>query len=136
LKHACPIIFFYFYVLFTLLPGRIDFHQDVHLVDAQARRYSQIESWSQKIRRCLSAIEAPVLAPDDCAMPAVVTIPFSKRYHSERVGDALKKRGVLISYRSDYLLARNWIQACMMGAEHKPPERFVRLLRQELANGS
>ena len=32
-----------------------------------------------------------------------------------RLGDALAARGLLLSYRSDYLLARNWIQICLMG---------------------
>ena len=65
-------------------------------------------------------------------MPAVVTIALPEMHSSEAIGEALKDHGVLISYRSNYLLARNWIQACMMGAENKPTEKFVRLLKKEL----
>ena len=38
----------------------------------------------------------------------------------------------IISCRSHYLLERNWIQACMMEAENKPAEKFIRLLKKEL----
>jgi hypothetical protein len=31
------------------------------------------------------------------------------------VGDALAQQGFLLSYRSKYLIARNWLQICLMG---------------------
>ena len=96
------------------------------------KRFDDVRDWSRSIRRKLAAIDAPILAPDACAMPAVVTIALPEIHSSRRVGDALKQHGILISYRSSYLLERNWIQACMMGAENKPAEKFVRLLKKEL----
>ncbi len=96
------------------------------------KRFENIRGWSKSIRRKLAAIDAPILAPDVCAMPAVVTIVLPEIHSSETIGDALKEHGVLISYRSSYLLERNWIQACMMGVEHRPPEKFVRLLKKQL----
>ncbi len=97
------------------------------------KRFENIRGWSKSIRRKLAAIDAPILAPDVCAMPAVVTIVLPEIHSSETIGDMLKEHGVLISYRSSYLLERNWIQACMMGVEHRPPEKFVRLLKKQLA---
>jgi aspartate aminotransferase-like enzyme/predicted N-acetyltransferase YhbS len=97
------------------------------------KRFEEVRGWSKTIRRKLAEIDAPILAPDACAMPAVVTIALPEVHSSESIGDKLKNHGVLISYRSHYLLERNWIQACMMGAEHKPAEKFVRLLKKELA---
>jgi len=96
------------------------------------KRFDDVRGWSTAIRRKLAAIDAPILAPDSCAMPAVVTIALPEIHSSETIGDLLKEHGILISYRSNYLLERNWIQACMMGAEHKPAEKFVRLLKKEL----
>jgi aspartate aminotransferase-like enzyme/predicted N-acetyltransferase YhbS len=96
------------------------------------KRFEDVRSWSRTIRRKLAEIDAPILAPDSCAMPAVVTIVLPEIHSSEVVGDALKEHGILISYRSSYLLERNWIQACMMGAENKPAEKFVRLLKKQL----
>ncbi|MCK4564311.1 MAG: aminotransferase class V-fold PLP-dependent enzyme [Verrucomicrobia bacterium] len=97
------------------------------------KRFKDVRGWSTTIRRKLAAIDAPILAPDSCAMPAVVTIALPEIHSSEAIGDVLKEHGVLISYRSGYLLERNWIQACMMGAENRPTEKFVRLLKKELA---
>lgn len=96
------------------------------------QRFEDVRGWSRSIRRRLTEIDVPILAPDSCAMPAVVTIALPPIHSSEAIGDRLKEHGVLISYRSNYLLERNWIQACMMGAEHKPTEKFVRLLKKEL----
>ena len=96
------------------------------------KRFETIRGWSKSIRRKLSVIDVPILAPDTCAMPAVVTIVLPEIHSSEAVGDMLKEHGVLVSYRSSYLLERNWIQACMMGTEHRPPEKLVRLLTKEL----
>ncbi len=97
------------------------------------KRFADVRGWSTAIRRKLAAIDAPILAPDSCAMPAVVTIALPEIHSSESIGDKLKDHGVLISYRSNYLLERNWIQACMMGAENKPAEKFIRLLKKQLS---
>lgn len=97
------------------------------------KRFEDVRGWSKSIRRKLAEIDAPILAPDSCAMPAVVTIVLPEMHSSVSIGDKLKSHGVLISYRSHYLLERNWIQACMMGAENKPAEKFIRLLKKELA---
>jgi len=96
------------------------------------KRFEDVRGWSKTIRRKLAEIDAPILAPDACAMPAVVTIALPELHSSETIGDTLKSHGILISYRSHYLIERNWIQACMMGAENKPTEKFVRLLKKEL----
>lgn len=96
-------------------------------------RFEEVRRWSQSIRRKLDEINTPALAPDSCAMPSVVTIPLPPIHSSEAIGDRLKDHGVLVSYRSDYLLERNWIQACVMGVEAKSPEELVRLLEKELA---
>lgn len=98
------------------------------------KRFEEVKGWSKSIRRKLAEIDVPILAPDACAMPAVVTIALPSIHSSEAIGDTLKKHGVLVSYRSDYLLERNWIQACMMGVEHKPAEKFIRLLKTELTH--
>jgi len=97
-----------------------------------SNRFETIQKWSQNIRKKLEAINAQILAPESCAMPSVVTIVIPKKYSSEEIGNRLKQKGILVSYRSRYLLKRNWIQACMMGAEHISPEKLVRLLQEEL----
>lgn len=63
--------------------------------------------------------------------PEVITIVLSGEYSSLDIGDALMEEGVLISYRSGYLLERNWIQICMMGVAHRPAYNVFRLLQKE-----
>ena len=97
-------------------------------------RFENVRSWSQSIRRKLDEIDAPALAPDSNAMPAVVTIPLPQTHSSKTIGGKLGDHGVLVSYLSDYLFERNWIQACVMGVEAKSPEKLVRILKEQLAD--
>lgn len=96
------------------------------------KRFTEVRQWSTLIRKRLAEINVSVLAPEETAMPAIVTIPLPPEHVSVRVGDALKKHGVLVHYQSTYLLDRNWIQVCMMGANKLPTDKFVRLLKREL----
>jgi aspartate aminotransferase-like enzyme/GNAT superfamily N-acetyltransferase len=52
---------------------------------------------------------------DDTYSPGIITIELPPESSSRRVGDECKKKGVLLSYESDYLLKRNWIQLALMG---------------------
>lgn len=56
------------------------------------------------------------LVGDECSWtPAVVTIALPKSISSRNIGWQFKKAGFLLSYQSEYLLKRNWIQICLMG---------------------
>ena len=96
------------------------------------KRFQEVRGWSISIRRKLAEIDAPILAPDSCAMPAVVTVALPEVHSSETVGNALHEQGVSISYRSSYLLERNWIQAHMSVEENIPAEQFVLHLKKQL----
>ncbi|VGO22400.1 Soluble hydrogenase 42 kDa subunit [Pontiella sulfatireligans] len=119
---------------FTVQPSLVHGLQTALQAHDWNERFEDVRDWSKSIRRKLAEIDAPILAPDSCAMPAVVTIALPALHSSEAIGDTLKDHGVHISYRNNYLLERNWIQASMMGPEHhRPAEKFVRLLKKELA---
>ena len=47
--------------------------------------------------------------------PGILTIALPLEIDGRAVGDALKAKGIEISYESDYLLKRNWIQIALMG---------------------
>jgi aspartate aminotransferase-like enzyme/GNAT superfamily N-acetyltransferase len=47
--------------------------------------------------------------------PGVITIELPRGVSSRSIGDECKERGMLLSYESDYLLERNWIQLALMG---------------------
>ena len=35
--------------------------------------------------------------------------------NSVKIGDAMQEAGYLLSYNSDYLLRKNWLQTCLLG---------------------
>ena len=47
--------------------------------------------------------------------PAVTTLVLPENISSQKVGDELQASGFLLSYQSEYLRHRNWIQICLMG---------------------
>ena len=76
------------------------------------------------------------LIPDRYASDNVITIKLPPEFSSETVGDRLKDAGFLLSYRSNYLLQRNWIQICLMSDLSKDTiSPLVRHLRRILNFG-
>jgi len=68
------------------------------------------------VRGRLDAVGLAVVAPPDCAAPAVLTVALPPELDSDRIGSRLREAGYLLSYQSRYLLDRNWIQICLMGS--------------------
>jgi aspartate aminotransferase-like enzyme len=63
--------------------------------------------------------------------PGIITISLPETVSSRNIGDYCRKKGVLISYESDYLLKRNWIQAAFMGAiSEQEAEEAIGILEQ------
>jgi aspartate aminotransferase-like enzyme len=69
---------------------------------------------SKNVRDSLSTSEVDYLG-DEQYSPGIVTIPLPPVLSSREFGDSLKKKGVLLSYESEYLLKRNWVQVALMG---------------------
>ena len=67
------------------------------------------------MRHAVRKMGLQVLVPDAVASPAVTTIALPAGISSVAVGDMLAAHGFLLSYQSRYLVARNWIQICLMG---------------------
>jgi aspartate aminotransferase-like enzyme len=92
-----------------------------------AARFSEIAEHAARVRAGLARIGLTVVARQADASPAVLTIALPRATTcAVRVGDALVDRGLLLSYRSDYLLARNWLQICLMG--QYTPQTIQRML--------
>ena len=73
-----------------------------HLADAgQHLRVSLEKEWT---------IVAPLL----CAAPFIITIALPSALDAMRVGARMEKYGYNLSYRSRYLVQRNWLQVCLM----------------------
>ncbi|MCL5096162.1 MAG: aminotransferase class V-fold PLP-dependent enzyme, partial [Candidatus Omnitrophica bacterium] len=69
------------------------------------------------LRKELREMGFQIIADDAHTSPAVVTLALPREVRSEPFGQRLEENGFLLSYGSEYLLQRNWIQICLMG-EH------------------
>jgi aspartate aminotransferase-like enzyme len=80
-----------------------------------AKRFSDIADWSAYASERLTEFGADVVGADYLRSPAVLTLALPKDMDSGKVGDAMQEAGYLLSYNSDYLRRKNWIQICFMG---------------------
>ena len=76
------------------------------------QQLAEVASW---LRTRLRALDFQIVASDAHASPAVVSIALPRTVSSEKIGWQLYQQGYLLSYKSEYLLQRNWIQICLMG---------------------
>lgn len=83
------------------------------------KKSNEIASFSKTLRDELTKYNLKILAPPEIATPAVFTIVIPEKVSSKDVGDELARRGYLVSYMSEYLLKRNWIQICLLGELRK-----------------
>jgi aspartate aminotransferase-like enzyme/GNAT superfamily N-acetyltransferase len=67
------------------------------------------------LRTALRSEGFTVVGADANAAPGVVTIALPRGLNSSSVGGQLQEAGYLLSFGSEYLIKRNWIQICMMG---------------------
>jgi aspartate aminotransferase-like enzyme len=91
-----------------------------------ANRFGQIRELAAWLRPRLRELGFPILGQDASASPAVVTIALPEEMNSVKVGNLIKEAGYLLSYNSEYLRRRNWIQICLMGECSR--EKLVALL--------
>lgn len=121
--------------------GGVPFTQSSNLVAALAAALAQrtartrddrpaMAAW---LRGRLRASGLETIVADDRASPAVTTFASPEGSSSRQLGDALRSAGFLLSYESDYLLARGWLQVCLMGDCRWPA---VRSLAHALASAT
>ncbi len=100
----------------------------------QPQRLEQTQKVSGWLRRELRNMGLDLLIDDAYSAPHVITICLDRKYRSVPIGDALKIRGFMLSYKSEYLVSRNWIQICLMSNPTLDRvESLPALLKQELA---
>ena len=81
-----------------------------------SERFRDLASLSSWLRAELAGRGLTVVALGEHASPGVITLALPSQVCSESLGRQLEQSGYLLAYRSEYLLARNWIQICIMGA--------------------
>ena len=83
------------------------------------RRYNRLRKLSAWVREQLTLLGFQVLGNAKNYSPAVVTVCLPQGISSSALGNLLETQGYILSYRSEYLLERNWIQICLMGEIRK-----------------
>jgi len=89
-------------------------HKALQLLEPE-QRFQHIADISAWLRPELRERGFQLVVDDAHTSPAVITIVLPEQISSEYVGDQLVEAGFLLSYQSEYLLKRNWIQICLMG---------------------
>ena len=78
-------------------------------------RLKQISGFSSQLRSGLREIGLNLIVSEQFANPFIITISLPEGLHSVEIGAQLEDEGFFISYKSSYLLRKNWIQICLMG---------------------
>jgi aspartate aminotransferase-like enzyme len=89
-------------------------HAAVKRVDWTAR-FAELKEVAEWLRPRLRELGFQLVGAEGETSPAVFTIALPAAMNSTRVGDQLNEAGFLVSYNSEYLRAKNWLQICLMG---------------------
>jgi aspartate aminotransferase-like enzyme len=89
-------------------------HAAVKHVDWEKRFADTIEL-SGFLRDQLRELGFELVGSHSETSPAVLTIELPAEMNSLKIGGLIQEAGYLLSYNSEYLRARNWIQICLMG---------------------
>src|SRR5437016_9229407 len=79
------------------------------------RRFAELDELSGWLRPRLQELGFELIGSGAKTSPAVVTIALPESLNSVKLGELIQESGYLLSYNSDYLRQRNWIQICFMG---------------------
>jgi aspartate aminotransferase-like enzyme len=91
--------------------------------EAHFRELVDVSGW---LRTKLSEMSFKLIGSNTQTSPAVVTIALPESLNSVSIGTLVQESGYLLSYNSEYLRKRNWIQICLMGESAQ--EKVVCLL--------
>jgi aspartate aminotransferase-like enzyme/predicted N-acetyltransferase YhbS len=104
--------------------GGVPFTQSSNLIEALATslettdwraRLAQLARDGDWVRGALERAGLAVLAPHAIASPVVHTVVLPAHASAQAIGTALRDDGWLVSFESQYLRDRNWLQLCLMG---------------------
>ena len=104
-------------VPFTLMSNLV-VALDAALEIFTAEYYAGVARLARQMRGTLRRMGLDLIAADS-SIPTVTTIALPPAVNSVTLGDSLLEAGYELSYKSGYLVKRNWIQICLMG-EHAP----------------
>ena len=97
-------------------------------------RFENARQWSERIRKEVEEIGLSILANKDCRAPHITTVVLAETISSLDIGKMLEGEGVLVSYRSEYLIEKNYIQICFMGECQEPTRIISHYLREAISS--
>ena len=80
-----------------------------------AFRFDDIADRTRALRDSLRTAGFSILADEEISAPSIVTIVLPPDCNSVELGTRMENAGFALSYNSDYLVQRNWVQVCLMG---------------------
>src|SRR6185312_47287 len=89
-------------------------HAAVKHVDWE-KRFEEIVSLSIFLREKLVEFGFTLIGSNGETSPAVITIALPPEMNSLKIGGLIQESGYLVSYNSEYLRKKNWMQICLMG---------------------
>lgn len=97
---------------------------------ATPERMARISENAQWLRQRLREAGFNLVAPEIHSCAGITTIALPPTLSAAAIGEELEMRGYWLSYRSGYLLARNWIQIALLGDPSRSAlERAIKVLR-------
>ncbi len=104
----------------------------LHALHAATKRvhwtehFRQLVELSAWLRAQLCEMGFELVGSDTKTSPAVITMALPQELNSVNIGVLIQESGYLLSYNSEYLRRRNWVQVCLMGECAK--EKVISLL--------
>ena len=100
-------------------------HAAVKHVDWE-KRFAEAVKLSTFLREKLVEMGFSLIGAETATSPVVVTIALPPEMNSLKIGGMIQEAGYLLSYNSEYLRKKNWMQICLMGECTR--EKIVSLL--------
>ncbi|HTV41808.1 MAG TPA: GNAT family N-acyltransferase [Candidatus Sulfotelmatobacter sp.] len=79
------------------------------------KRFSDIEDLSGWLRERLVENGFHLVGNGGPVSPAVITLQLPNDINSVKFGGAMQEAGYLLSFNSEYLRRKNWVQVCLLG---------------------
>jgi aspartate aminotransferase-like enzyme len=79
------------------------------------KRFTETAALSAWLRERLAEMGLNAIGNGAAVSPAVITIQLPLEINSGKFGGAMQEAGYLLSFNSDYLRRKNWVQVCLMG---------------------
>jgi len=89
-------------------------HAAVKHVD-WGKRFAEAVALSAFLREKLVEFGFTLIGEQTQTSPVVVTIALPPEMNSLKIGGLIQESGYLVSYNSEYLRKKNWMQICLMG---------------------